>query len=235
LRSPPQFIKQPRVLNGDDGLIGEGPEKRNLLIRKRINFGSSKRDCSDRHSLTQEWNASCRPMSKPSCESTSFGEFLDLCLEVDYMNGLPIDNGTAIDAPTRARETNANLLGDRTPVGGRMQVLPVEFKNGHVIRFAETRRTPRDNLKHDLECARRSTDDLKNLRCGRLLFLRLVQCAGEPRDFSFLAERGIATVRGLWRIAALQHYRFAMLLFNLLAASFGALSHCLSYAQDKAS
>jgi hypothetical protein len=174
-------------------------------------------------------------MSQSSREGDSLRKFVSVRLEVNYMNRLPVDNGAARNTSTRARETNANLLGDRTPVGGRMQVLPVEFKNGHVIRFAETRRTPRDNLKHDLECARRSTDDLKNLRCGRLLFLRLVQCAGEPRDFSFLAERGIATVRGLWRIAALQHYRFAMLLFNLLAASFGALSHCLSYAQDKAS
>jgi hypothetical protein len=47
-----QLVEQSRVLDGDDGLVGEGPEKRYLLIRKRINFGTSKLECSDRHSLT---------------------------------------------------------------------------------------------------------------------------------------------------------------------------------------
>jgi len=58
-----QLIKQPRVLDGDDGLGGESPEKRYLLIRKRINFGTSNLECSDRNSLSQQWNASCRPMA----------------------------------------------------------------------------------------------------------------------------------------------------------------------------
>src|SRR5262252_3859368 len=30
-----QFVKQPRVLDGDDGLCGERPQKRKLFIRKR--------------------------------------------------------------------------------------------------------------------------------------------------------------------------------------------------------
>jgi hypothetical protein len=71
-----------------------------------------------------------------------------------------------------------------------MQILPVEFKNGHVARLAEARRTPDDNLKHGLECGRRRTDNLKNLCCGRLLFLRLVQFAVKPRDLSFLISNG---------------------------------------------
>jgi len=44
-------LKQPHVLDGDHRLVGERPEKRNLLIRKRINFGTSKLNCADRHPL----------------------------------------------------------------------------------------------------------------------------------------------------------------------------------------
>src|SRR6516162_1981069 len=110
--------QQPRVLDGDDSLRGEGPKKRYLLIRKRINFGTSKHDCSDSHSLTQQWNASCRPVSKLSREGASFGKFVSLRLEVNYMNRLSIDHGTATNTSTRARVMITDLLRDRTPVGG---------------------------------------------------------------------------------------------------------------------
>ena len=110
--------QQPRVLDGDDSLRGEGPKKRYLLIRKRVNFGTSKLDCSDSHSLTQQWNISCRPVSEPSREGASFGKFVSLRLEVNDMNRLSIDNGAARNTSTRARETNAELVRDRTPVGG---------------------------------------------------------------------------------------------------------------------
>src|SRR5215472_8543768 len=91
---------------------------------------------------------------------------------------------------TNTWETSADILRNRTPVRGRMQVLLVEFKNGHVVRFAEAPRTSGDDLKHGLECGRRSTDNLKNLSRGRLLFLRLFQFAGEPCSLRFLAGSG---------------------------------------------
>jgi len=97
-------------------LGGEGPETRYLPIRKRINFGTSKLDCSDRLSL-QQWNTSCRPVSKSSREGASLGKFVSLCLEVNYMNRLSIDNGAARNTSTRAPETNADLVRDRTPMG----------------------------------------------------------------------------------------------------------------------
>jgi hypothetical protein len=127
-------------------------------------------------------------MSQPSREGVSFGKFLRLRLEINYMNRFPIENRAACNLPTHARETNADLLRDRTPVGGYTQILPVEFENGHVVSFAEACSTPCDDLQHRLEFGRRSADDLKNLRCGRLLFLRLVQFAGEPGDLCFLTN-----------------------------------------------
>jgi hypothetical protein len=39
-------LKQPHVLDSDHRLVGERPEKRDLLIRKRINFGTSKLNCA---------------------------------------------------------------------------------------------------------------------------------------------------------------------------------------------
>jgi hypothetical protein len=128
-------------------------------------------------------------MSEPSREGVSFGKFLRLRLEINYMHRSSLENRATRNLATNARETNADFLRNRTPVGGRMQVLLVEFKNGHVVRFAEACRTLGDNLQHGLECGRRSTDDLKNLRGSALLFKRLVTLAGKLSDFCFRTGR----------------------------------------------
>ena len=103
----PQFVEQPRVLDSDDSLGGEGPEKRYLLIRKRINFGTSKLECSDRHPITQQWDTSDRPMSESPRHGASFGKVIGLRLKVNYMNGLPLENDAACNTSTSARETKA--------------------------------------------------------------------------------------------------------------------------------
>jgi hypothetical protein len=70
------------------------------------------------------------------------------------MNRFPLENRTACNLPTHARETNTDLLRDRTPVGGYTQVLPVEFVNGRVVSLTEARRTSDYNLQHGLEFGR---------------------------------------------------------------------------------
>jgi hypothetical protein len=99
---------------------------------------------------------------------------------------------------TNTRETNAGRLWNYTPVRGYTKSLPVQFKYGHVVRTAEARRAPGDHLKHGLEFGRRSADDLKNFRCGRLLFLRLVTFAGKSRDLGFrIGTQGTTVARSL--------------------------------------
>src|SRR5215469_845847 len=133
-------------------------------------------------------------MSQPSRESASFGKFVGLCLEVNYMNRLSIDDRAAGNTSTRRRETNADHLRNCTPVRGYTEGLLVHFKNGHLVRAAEASRTPDDDLQHWPEFARRSADDLKNLRCRRLLFPRIVQLATKPRGLGSAALWGFRPV-----------------------------------------
>ena len=51
-----QFFEQPHVLDGNDGLVGEGFEKRDLLFRERPELGASDRDRADGDALTQQWS-----------------------------------------------------------------------------------------------------------------------------------------------------------------------------------
>ena len=91
----PQLVQQARVLDGDDGLGSESLEKRDLLIGERINFGTSKLNCSDRHPLAEQWNTGRRPVPKPFRERASFGIFLRLSLEVDYVDSPTLENRPA--------------------------------------------------------------------------------------------------------------------------------------------
>src|SRR5215469_4505656 len=111
---------------------------------------------------------------------------------------------------TNTQETSADILRNRTPVRGRnTQMLPVEFKNAHVVRFAEACRTPDNDLQHGQEFDRRSADGLKNLRRGCLLFLRFVQFTAKPCDLSFLAGRRRTTMAHSVRGFRLRFSRFA--------------------------
>src|SRR5262249_34357229 len=67
----------------------------------------------------------------------------------------------------------ADNLWNRTPVGGRAEVLPVELENGNVVGLAEARRTFDHDLQHGLQLGRRGANDPQNLGCRRLLLQSL--------------------------------------------------------------
>src|SRR5215469_253029 len=122
---------------------------------------------------------------------------------------------------TNTQETSADILRNCTPVRGRnTQMLPIEFKNAHVVRFAEARRTPDNDLQHGLEFVRRSTDDLKNLRGRPLLLQRLITLAAKARDLSFLAGSG-----GTALAHSFYGFRLAASRLSRFAACSGAPSH----------
>jgi hypothetical protein len=72
-----------------------------------------------------------------------------------------------------------------------------------------------------IECG--AANDPEQLGSCGLLFLRLVQFAGEPRDLGFLASRGRTVLAH-----SLQGFRLAASRGSHFAACSGAPSHCLS-------
>src|SRR5262249_41740664 len=101
-------------------LVGKGLEERDLLFGKRINLGTAKLNRSDGHPLAQERNTKRSPLAQPFRKGAPFGELLCLSLQVNHVDRLPLENGTACDAPTRARHSNANFLRrNRAAVGGQ--------------------------------------------------------------------------------------------------------------------
>ena len=51
-----QFVQQPRILDGDDGLGGEVSEQLDLLVGERANFSSVDANAAYRHLVLQHWS-----------------------------------------------------------------------------------------------------------------------------------------------------------------------------------
>src|SRR5262249_56095219 len=85
-----QLVEQARVLDRDRRLISEGLEQRDLLVGKRINFGTAKLNCSDRHPPAKQWNTGRRPVPQPFPERASFGLFLPPTLPANYLAPPPL-------------------------------------------------------------------------------------------------------------------------------------------------
>src|SRR5262245_5578822 len=50
-----QFLEQPHVFDGNDGLVGEGLEEGDLLFRERTDLRAANQDRSNRNTLTEQW------------------------------------------------------------------------------------------------------------------------------------------------------------------------------------
>ena len=60
---PLQLLEQPGVLDGDDGLVGERLQQRDLAIRERHPRAARDAERTDRYALTDEGDATAAPGS----------------------------------------------------------------------------------------------------------------------------------------------------------------------------
>src|SRR5262249_15775048 len=172
-----QLREQPHVLDGDDRLVGEGLQKRDLLVRERDRLSATEQDHTDRRSLSQQGNAERRPLTGLSGERASLGILLRFPLEIGHGNSLPLEHGAPRNGPPHDRDEEANSLGDKAVVGLRTQVPSVEPKNGCIRGPAEARGTLDYLVQYWLEVRRGRAADGQDLGHGRLLLLRLSQFA----------------------------------------------------------
>ena len=62
-----QFLEQPHVLDGDDGLVGEGLQQSDLFVRERSDFGAANYDRPDRNTFTQQRRRQAQSESRTCC------------------------------------------------------------------------------------------------------------------------------------------------------------------------
>src|SRR5512145_1599995 len=102
-----EFIEEAHVLDGDDRLVGEGLEERDLLVGERVDLSASELEDADRRALPQQWNAQKTPMAHAAGDGTGFRKLLDLSLNVRHMNGSTLQHGAPADGAPHDRDAEA--------------------------------------------------------------------------------------------------------------------------------
>src|SRR5262245_16498175 len=90
-----EFLEQPHILDGDNRLVGEGPEQRNLIVREWPNLKATNEDYTESNALTQQRHRKKRTtLVKAKLKATWESLFLCSTNVVD-MDRLMVDNSTA--------------------------------------------------------------------------------------------------------------------------------------------
>ena len=85
-------FKQPRILDGDHGLIGEGLKKGDLPLGEELCLGAAQRDHSNRDTFSHQRDTKYRVKSLAPCIFAAFGKFVRLGLDISNVEGPLIEN-----------------------------------------------------------------------------------------------------------------------------------------------
>jgi hypothetical protein len=94
-----QFAEQARILDGDHGLVSEGLDQLNLLIRKRLYFKSAEHDCANGFALSQQRSGQYRSVAKAKRHLATVRKFINGCFKVVYVDWYAINDGAPSDPP----------------------------------------------------------------------------------------------------------------------------------------
>ena len=225
----PQFIEQPRVLDGDHGLRGERRRQFDFAVAERIDAAAPQPDHDHRLAIAHQRHADHR--------SIAFDLRLFLLLvegiaqKVVDADDLTGDGGAADDRSGARRN-------DRLPLDfqiSRHQAVTsckavesaVQLENHRPVRAAKPRRSFRHTLQHGRQLELGPADGVQHLRHRHELVARVVQFAGRPRDRRLVGGRGPTRTRfDFRRSTTLWRWLLARPPLRITAC-FGALCHRL--------
>ena len=165
-----QFFEEADVLDGDDGLVGEGLEKRDLLIGEGTNLGSANLNRADGNSFAKQWRNESG--ARTGNLLTGFG-FRILGIEqwqdIVNVNRLAVDNRSASGvARLRGRRLCAIGIGPYAATCSRTSPSTLSIKTS----VASHNRAALSATASSTGCnvRRRGSDDAADFTCRSLLF-----------------------------------------------------------------
>src|SRR5215831_1042378 len=159
-----ELREQPHVLDGDDGLVGEGLEQRDLLVGEGVDFGPADYDHADRYSFAQKR----RRQHGAKATTNPWKLRLDPRRDVIDMDRPAFDNGESSRIVTADRASRVGQ-GKGSKPGDEPQRVPLDAADYRVVCSAESSRILGNRIENRLNIGGRLTDDTKNLACRRLL------------------------------------------------------------------
>jgi len=148
-----QFLEQPHVFHGDDGLVGEGLEKRDLPLGERADDSSRRRDGAERPSILDHRNSENR-----SKRPQGLGSVRILAIVGHLNHGRGQDRASRHAAVARSLRKGAPRGIDLFPrpavLGHEVDALAVEPEQPGEVRLAQRRGRGGDGFEGWLHCCR---------------------------------------------------------------------------------
>src|SRR5262249_44698094 len=133
------LLKQPRVLDGDDGLVGEGLQQFNLSVGKWAHFRATQGNCPDSFASANKGAGQHGMVAKTPCDRTAPWIVVRLRLHIGEVDRLPVEDCTPGDTSTRQWHSGypadrGNVLAARNYA----EQVAVPLYDSRVIGVAET-------------------------------------------------------------------------------------------------
>ncbi len=174
------LIEQPHVFNSDNGLVGEGLNQFDLLLREWPYPVARKDENTHRHTLSKERDAKDRAV--PSELLVFARAVFGVGEHIDNMDGL------ALQRHARCHGVASSLEGMRfcelfkfgwvSEVRRPAIEIAVALEDGRLVGLAEAGSRLDERIEHRLQVERRAADDFQHIGSRRLLLQRIAQLCG---------------------------------------------------------
>ena len=164
-----QFFEQPHVLDGNDGLVCEGLQQSDLLLREWADCGAPDQNNADRtpfslqrgdqygsNTLPVQGNLNIRELGCPERQVLNVDQFI-------------VHERPACNRTSGNRQFARHKKRDRSFMDHQTKNVALHNSNRRVVRTAQSGGAIRDGVQHRLDIRRRTGDDAKNLARGSLL------------------------------------------------------------------
>ena len=181
-----QLGEQPHVLDGDDGLVGEGLNQLDLRLGEGLHPPATAADRPDRHAVADDRNPQVGSIGRRLLQHLQRPRIVvGIGPHVLDVHRPAVDEGAANDevAGRRAREqapVRRRLGGRHVAHRDEVEEAVIDPRHRAELRVAQAGRARDDGLEHGLGIGRRARDDLEDLARRRLTLLRLGLKTCEP-------------------------------------------------------
>ena len=149
-----QLGEQAYVRDSDDGLVGKSLKQGDLLVREWVHLGAPKVDRAHRRPFAKQRSDECGSVAAFPSQGAAYGELLGLRLEINYLNGLPVEHGAPCNAAPHDRDQAASGAGNGAVVGGHLQAFRVKVEDFCVVGAAEASGALGHRVQHGLQVRR---------------------------------------------------------------------------------
>jgi hypothetical protein len=98
------LLEQPRVLDGNDGLVGEGLEQIDLLVGEGTDLSASDGNGAYCFARANYWHCQVGAVANMSRVIAVYWVLIGFGLQIRNMYGSPVEDGTSVDKPAHQLE-----------------------------------------------------------------------------------------------------------------------------------